>query len=138
MHWLQVNALLSERYRSTRSTGAAHDMKGSSVMHPLSSEVVKACLPVGQVKVRGWAGLWIAGHPQSDSVLRHLPHAHATQPFPKNCLSLMTISGAKGSLVNFSQISCLLGQQELEGRRVPRMASGATLPCFAPYDGGKC
>ncbi|GFH33063.1 DNA-directed RNA polymerase subunit, partial [Haematococcus lacustris] len=56
--------------------------------------------------------------------------------FPTNCLSLMTISGAKGSLVNFSQISCLLGQQELEGRRVPRMASGKTLPCFAPYDAG--
>ena len=34
------------------------------------------------------------------------------------------------------QISCLLGQQELEGRRVPRMASGKTLPCFAPYDAG--
>lgn len=26
--------------------------------------------------------------------------------------------------------------QELEGRRVPRMASGKTLPCFAPFDGG--
>jgi DNA-directed RNA polymerase I subunit RPA1 len=48
----------------------------------------------------------------------------------------MTITGAKGSLVNFSQISCLLGQQELEGRRPPRMASGKTLPCFRPYDGG--
>jgi hypothetical protein len=34
------------------------------------------------------------------------------------------------------QISCLLGQQELEGRRVPRMSSGKTLPCFAPYDSG--
>ncbi|MEW5311505.1 MAG: hypothetical protein WDW38_003214 [Sanguina aurantia] len=56
--------------------------------------------------------------------------------FPANCLSLMTISGAKGSLVNFSQISCLLGQQELEGRRVPRMSSGKTLPCFRAFDGG--
>ncbi len=26
--------------------------------------------------------------------------------------------------------------QELEGRRVPRMASGKTLPCFAPFDAG--
>lgn len=60
----------------------------------------------------------------------------AAQAFPRNCLSLMTVSGAKGSLVNFSQISCLLGQQELEGRRVPRMASGKTLPCFGPYDAG--
>jgi hypothetical protein len=51
-------------------------------------------------------------------------------------MSLMTVSGAKGSLVNFSQIAVLLGQQELEGRRVPRMASGKTLPCFRPFDGG--
>lgn len=46
----------------------------------------------------------------------------------------MTISGAKGSNVNFSQISCLLGQQELEGKRVPVMASGKSLPCFDAYD----
>lgn len=66
------------------------------------------------------------------------PPPPALQAFPANCLSLMTVSGAKGSLVNFSQISCLLGQQELEGRRVPRMASGKTLPCFAAYDAGEC
>ena len=29
-----------------------------------------------------------------------------------------------------------MAMQELEGRRVPRMASGKTLPCFAPFDGG--
>ncbi|KAI3867080.1 hypothetical protein MKW92_022394 [Papaver armeniacum] len=56
------------------------------------------------------------------------------KPFPKNCLSVMTISGAKGSTVNFSQISSLLGQQELEGKRVPRMISGKTLPSFHPWD----
>ncbi|XP_052730241.1 DNA-directed RNA polymerase I subunit 1 isoform X3 [Vigna angularis] len=36
--------------------------------------------------------------------------------------------------VNFQQISSHLGQQELEGKRVPRMVSGKTLPCFAPWD----
>ena len=35
---------------------------------------------------------------------------------------------------NFQQISLLLGQQELEGKRVPRMVSGKTLPCFVPWD----
>jgi hypothetical protein len=64
------------------------------------------------------------------------PHPPQVKPFPANCMSLMTVSGAKGSLVNFSQIAVLLGQQELEGRRVPRMASGKTLPCFRPFDGG--
>ncbi|KAJ0988153.1 hypothetical protein J5N97_006509 [Dioscorea zingiberensis] len=54
--------------------------------------------------------------------------------FPANCLSLMTVTGAKGGLVNMTQISSLLGQQELEGKRVPRMVSGKTLPCFPPWD----
>ncbi|KAL4526208.1 hypothetical protein Ndes2437B_g07463 [Nannochloris sp. 'desiccata'] len=103
-----VRTALSERFRSNSAdTGPALDMKASGAMHPLSSEVVKACLPAGQLK-----------------------------PFRHNMMALMTITGAKGSVVNFSQISCLLGQQELEGRRVPRMASGKTLPCFAAYDSG--
>ncbi|WOK96802.1 DNA-directed RNA polymerase I subunit 1-like [Canna indica] len=56
------------------------------------------------------------------------------KPFLKNCLSLMTNSGAKGGLVNMTQISSLLGQQDLEGKRVPLMVSGKTLPCFPPWD----
>ena len=46
----------------------------------------------------------------------------------------MIISGAKGSNVNQTQVSCALGQQELEGRRVPMMVSGKTLPSFRAYD----
>ncbi|PVH47541.1 hypothetical protein PAHAL_4G083800 [Panicum hallii] len=56
------------------------------------------------------------------------------KPFPGNCLSLMTATGAKGGMVNMTQISSLLGQQALEGKRVPRMVSGKTLPCFPPWD----
>ena len=54
--------------------------------------------------------------------------------FPKNNISAMVLTGAKGGVVNQTQISALLGQQELEGRRVPRMQNGKTLPCFLPYD----
>ncbi|KAN0064843.1 hypothetical protein ACQY0O_001900 [Thecaphora frezii] len=54
--------------------------------------------------------------------------------FPHNNMQMMTVSGAKGSMVNVSQISCLLGQQALEGRRVPVMVSGKTLPSFKPFD----
>ncbi|KAK9289691.1 hypothetical protein L1049_007849 [Liquidambar formosana] len=56
------------------------------------------------------------------------------KPFLVNCFSLMTTTGAKGGMVNFQQVSSLLGQQELEGKRVPRMVSGKTLPCFPPWD----
>ncbi|XP_067885420.1 DNA-directed RNA polymerase I subunit RPA1 [Heterodontus francisci] len=54
--------------------------------------------------------------------------------FPENNLQLMVQSGAKGSAVNTMQISCLLGQIELEGRRPPLMPSGKSLPCYQPYD----
>jgi DNA-directed RNA polymerase I subunit RPA1 len=54
--------------------------------------------------------------------------------FPENNLQLMVQSGAKGSTVNTMQISCLLGQIELEGKRPPLMISGKSLPSFPPYD----
>ncbi|GME92146.1 unnamed protein product [[Candida] boidinii] len=54
--------------------------------------------------------------------------------FPANAMQSMALSGAKGSNVNVSQIMCLLGQQALEGRRVPVMVSGKTLPCFKPFE----
>ena len=46
----------------------------------------------------------------------------------------MVQAGAKGSSVNTMQISCLLGQIELEGKRPPLMISGKPLPSFQPYD----
>ena len=76
-----------------------------SKLNPLASDIVKACLPGGL----------------------------AVQ-FPHNTFGIMCGTGAKGSIVNQSQVSCALGQQALEGRRVPRLASGRTLPSFAPYD----
>lgn len=54
--------------------------------------------------------------------------------FPKNNLQLMVQSGAKGSTVNTMQISCLLGQIELEGKRPPLMVSGRSLPSFPPFE----
>lgn len=57
-----------------------------------------------------------------------------SRKFPHNHMQAMTQSGAKGSAVNAQQISCALGQQELEGRRVPVMVSGKTLPSFKPFE----
>ncbi|KAH7108430.1 beta and beta-prime subunits of DNA dependent RNA-polymerase [Auriculariales sp. MPI-PUGE-AT-0066] len=62
-----------------------------------------------------------------------IPHG-LLRRFPDNHMQTMTLSGAKGSAVNARQISCGLGQQELEGRRVPIMVSGKTLPSFKAFD----
>ncbi|GMF49967.1 unnamed protein product [Phytophthora fragariaefolia] len=74
-------------------------------VHGSNSDIIKTCLPSGQSKA-----------------------------FPKNNFSLMVLTGAKGSMVNHSQISCGLGQQALEGRRVPILCSGRSLPSFEPFD----
>ena len=84
---------------------AGLDRVVSSRAATLSSEVTKACLPIGLRK-----------------------------PFPKNQMQTMTASGAKGTVVNANLISCNLGQQVLEGRRVPVMVSGKTLPSFKPFE----
>uniref|UniRef100_A0A8C0KTH8 DNA-directed RNA polymerase subunit n=1 Tax=Canis lupus dingo TaxID=286419 RepID=A0A8C0KTH8_CANLU len=81
------------------------DLKFKEEVNHYSNEINKACMPFGL-------------HRQ----------------FPDNNLQMMVQSGAKGSTVNTMQISCLLGQIELEGRRPPLMASGKSLPCFEPYE----
>jgi DNA-directed RNA polymerase I subunit RPA1 len=55
-------------------------------------------------------------------------------PFPVNGFSSMVMTGAKGSKINQSQISCLLGQQELEGHRVPLMCTMRSHPSFSEFD----
>ncbi|KAG0126699.1 hypothetical protein HOY82DRAFT_627085 [Tuber indicum] len=81
------------------------DLKANAQTKNFTSQVIGQCLPSGLQK-----------------------------HFPRNNFQAMTVSGAKGSDVNASQISCLLGQQVLEGRRVPVMVSGKTLPCFKPFE----
>ena len=68
------------------------------------------------------------------SIIKRVLPSGLLRSFPYNCMSLMVQTGAKGSMVNHSQISCLLGQQELEGSRVPVMVSGKSLPSFPAFD----
>ena len=70
----------------------------------------------------------------TDSVSKACVPAGLRKPFPRNQMQAMTISGAKGSGVNANLISSNLGQQVLEGRRVPIMVSGKSLPSFRPYE----
>lgn len=81
------------------------DAVTSSKVNVITSQVVSKCVPDGTMK-----------------------------KFPYNSMQAMALSGAKGSNVNVSQIMCLLGQQALEGRRVPVMVSGKTLPSFKPFE----
>ncbi|XP_053397077.1 DNA-directed RNA polymerase I subunit RPA1-like [Mercenaria mercenaria] len=81
------------------------DMNMRNQTNTIQNDIVNACMPNGLEKL-----------------------------FPDNNLQLMVQSGAKGSMVNCMQISCLLGQIELEGKRPPLMLSGKTLPSFLSYD----
>ena len=95
---------LEEILRDNNKSGIL-DAVTSSKVNAITSKVVSTCVPAGTMK-----------------------------KFPYNSMQAMALSGAKGSNVNVSQIMCLLGQQALEGRRVPVMVSGKTLPSFKPFE----
>lgn len=95
---------LEEILRDENKSGIL-DAVTSSKVNTVTSKVVSTCVPDGTMK-----------------------------KFPYNSMQAMALSGAKGSNVNVSQIMCLLGQQALEGRRVPVMVSGKTLPSFKPFE----
>lgn len=102
--------LLEDRLRAAHVARNDRQMKQldssmKSVTDDVNNRINRACIPDGLLK-----------------------------KFPSNNLQLMVQSGAKGGMVNCMQISCLLGQIELEGRRVPLMLSGRTLPSFLHYD----
>ncbi|VVC30096.1 RNA polymerase, alpha subunit,RNA polymerase, N-terminal,RNA polymerase Rpb1, domain 4,RNA polymerase [Cinara cedri] len=96
---------LAESYSKSNHFSALVDRNYKKHLQPFTNKISKACIPKGLL-----------------------------QPFPSNNLQLMVQSGAKGSTVNTIQISCCLGQIELEGKRPPMMISGRTLPSFPPFD----
>ncbi|XP_071859536.1 RNA polymerase I subunit RpI1 [Bombus fervidus] len=100
-----VTSKIEESYWSDPKFRAQIDRKYKSALDVYTNDINKACLPAGLLK-----------------------------KFPDNNLQLMVQSGAKGSTVNTMQISCLLGQIELEGKRPPLMISGKSLPSFLAYD----
>ncbi|KAG6038114.1 hypothetical protein E4U41_004536 [Claviceps citrina] len=70
----------------------------------------------------------------TDRVQKACMPKNLEKPFPRNQMQVMTTSGAKGTRVNASLISCNLGQQVLESRRVPLMVSGKSLPCYKAFE----
>lgn len=153
--WLQVNAftcrmddlLLSEKGDAERreklkaATKAGREAalqvvglpKDSDDTHNLHIRLEEVLRDDGKAAALDSGMLGAARSLRTDVINEVLPKGQY-RVFPENNFEMMVSSGAKGSLVNFSQISALLGAQELEGRRVPVMVSGKTLPSFKPFD----
>ncbi|CAB0034651.1 unnamed protein product [Trichogramma brassicae] len=101
----EVAAKIEESYWKNPKFRTRVDREYKFILDKFSNKINKTCLPRGLI-----------------------------QKFPENNLQLMVQSGAKGSTVNTMQISCLLGQIELEGKRPPHMISGKSLPSFPAFD----
>lgn len=101
----EIRAKMEESYWNNAKFRAQIDQKYKSTLDVYTNDINKVCLLMGLLK-----------------------------KFPDNNLQLMVQSGAKGSTVNTMQISCLLGQSELEGKRPPLMISGKSLSSFPAYD----
>lgn len=101
----ELKEKIEESYWDNPKFRAQIDHKYKSALDVYTNDINKTCLQLGLFK-----------------------------KFPSNNLQLMVQSGAKGSMVNTMQISCLLGQSELEGKRPPLMISGKSLSSFLAYD----
>uniref|UniRef100_A0A182N9R4 DNA-directed RNA polymerase subunit n=1 Tax=Anopheles dirus TaxID=7168 RepID=A0A182N9R4_9DIPT len=101
----ELSRRMQEAYAKNPKFRAILDRKYKTVLDKYTNRINNACLPEGLIS-----------------------------KFPENNLQLMVQSGAKGSTVNTMQISCLLGQIELEGKRPPLMLSGRSLPSFAYFE----
>jgi len=53
---------------------------------------------------------------------------------PKNRATFMVNSGSKGKLTNIAQMIACLGQQNIDGKRIPYGFEGRTLPHYHKYD----
>jgi DNA-directed RNA polymerase II subunit RPB1 len=53
---------------------------------------------------------------------------------PDNSLNCMVLSGGKGSYVNIAQITGLIGQQNVDGKRIPKSFGKRTLPHYFQDD----
>jgi len=53
---------------------------------------------------------------------------------PSNRFAMIVESGSKGNQLNLSQMICCLGQQNVDGKRVPYGFDSRTLPHFQKYD----
>jgi DNA-directed RNA polymerase I subunit RPA1 len=149
-------SLIQRAYNlGTRAAKAWADSEGGKLSISLFGDEANALNPLHPVEVASTAtkiGMLLAGtdgkenfaaldgfmqgqlNPLASNIVKKTLPIGLAVPFPRNTFGIMTTTGAKGSVVNQSQVSCALGQQALEGRRVPRMSSGRTLPSFAPYD----
>ncbi|CAG7659349.1 unnamed protein product [Allacma fusca] len=101
---IESNIEAVHRSRDPKSR-AIVDQSYKQVLDKFTNKINSSCLPYGLVSI-----------------------------FPHNNLQLLVQSGAKGSTVNTMQMSCLLGQIELEGKRPALTLAGKSLPSFKPYD----
>jgi len=53
---------------------------------------------------------------------------------PENRVTSMVNSGSKGKITNISQMIASLGQQNVDGKRIPHSSSDRTLPHYYKYD----
>ncbi|RCN44702.1 RNA polymerase Rpb1, domain 2 [Ancylostoma caninum] len=104
----EIKRVLASTYCNPRGQGQDVKMLDYSMKQSISKyndAITKACVPEGLIR-----------------------------QFPENALQVMIQSGAKGSAVNAMQISCCLGQIELEGKRMAVTVAGRTLPSFKAFD----
>lgn len=117
---LDINKKLNEARENTQKvlTNAEHNAVKSRPGMTVR-ETVEAAISAELNKARDWAG-----------------KRAQDQAKESNNVKQMVVSGAKGSFINISQMSGCVGQQIVEGKRIPFGFKHRTLPHYAKDDYG--
>lgn len=116
----------------------------SDEANKITSQLIKACNPGELIlelhsarascSVNGQLSASIPGMSIRESYAERSRFRNTLVQRPFNSLAYMILSGARGSTVNLQMMTTCLGQQNLEGRRVPTTLTGKTLPSHVPYE----
>ncbi|TNJ26552.1 DNA-directed RNA polymerase [Giardia muris] len=116
----------------------------SDEANKITSQLIKACCPGELIlelhsarascSTNGHLSDSIAGMSIRESYAERTRFRNTFVQRPFNSLAYMILSGARGSTVNLQMMTTCLGQQNLEGRRVPTTLTGKTLPSHIPYE----
>lgn len=135
--------------KSGFSIGAKHMVTPPQSIKPIEDLISEAYSKVNE-KIRlvnkglldAQLGKTVAEQFEQDvfNILQGVPHECLKKVLPNididNAILNMISAGSKGKAENIYQIMCLLGQQALNGGRIPANFKHRTLPHFQKYDMG--
>ena len=133
---LQDCVFANENYKNTHHTSTQRGLGTNITQHKIKSELIKYFS-----EAQGIINTETDEYIREQKINNCLNNATSVgQKISKetldfnNSLNCMVLSGSKGSYVNIAQITGIIGQQNVDGKRIPKNFGNRTLPHYFSND----